>query len=255
MSTHETSNYRKAFSEEGFVVVRKFLSGPPLRKLTDALDRYYKTVVPTLPPEFAYYEDAASPNSLRQLNNPHLQDPFFLSLLGAEPWASLAEEILGEEADCCGMQVHDKPPGFPYPTPPHQDNSSMALQPPNAAAMWLAIDQSDEENGCLRYVRGSHRTGLRPHITAPVVGFCRRIEPYLATDRSDEVPIYLNPGDLVAHHPLTIHRTGINTTDRHRRAFLQLFRGNSCEYDESALAEYEAAVESNRELNRNKNLV
>ena len=254
MGNLKKANLRQLFWNDGFVVVPGFMVGEKLEDITQQLARYYEFVVPRLPPEFAYYEDAARPESLRQLNNLQLQDAYFEAAFGAEPWRSLAEALVGEAVECCGMQVHDKPPGFPYPTPPHQDNSSMHLEPPNAVAMWLAIDPADDENGCLHYVRGSHLTGLRPHITAPVVGFCRRIDPYGADDRDNEVAVHLKPGDLVVHHPLTIHRTGINQSDRRRRGFLQLFRGDSCQYNEAELSKYESEVKNNRVLNRHKNM-
>ena len=32
---------------------------------------------------------------------------------------------------------------------------------------WIALDDVDEENGCLRYINGSHRGGILPHVPIP----------------------------------------------------------------------------------------
>ncbi|CAF4371682.1 unnamed protein product, partial [Rotaria magnacalcarata] len=42
----------------------------------------------------------------------------------------------------------------------HQDGSYWPLKPMNVLTMWLAIDESNTENGCLRVVRGSHQEEL-----------------------------------------------------------------------------------------------
>ena len=40
---------------------------------------------------------------------------------------------------------------------------------PNSAAvtMWLALDDADEQNGCLVYVKGSGHKAMRPHQVHP----------------------------------------------------------------------------------------
>jgi phytanoyl-CoA hydroxylase len=34
------------------------------------------------------------------------------------------------------------------------------LDPCEALTMWLVLEKVDEENGCVRYVRGSHKHGI-----------------------------------------------------------------------------------------------
>ena len=62
-------------------------------------------------------------------------------------------------ATCQEPEWFNKPPGTDSPTPPHQDNYYFSLKPPNVLTIWLALDPVDDENGCLRYVAGSHRDG------------------------------------------------------------------------------------------------
>ena len=142
----------------------------------------------------------------------------------------------------------NKPAGTNHITPPHQDNYYFCLKPPNVVTVWLALDVVDAENGCLRYVRGSHQLGIRPHNRSNVLGFSQGISNYSDADRAAEVPILMQPGDAVVHHGNTIHRADANSSStRQRRAFAQVFKGFSCQRDEAAFANYMANVKQQHE--------
>jgi len=42
----------------------------------------------------------------------------------------------------------------------HQDGSYWPLRPVTVTTMWLAVDNSNLDNGCLRVVKGSHKNEL-----------------------------------------------------------------------------------------------
>ncbi len=230
------------FDRDGFVVVRQFLSGGELLELERELGRYIAQVVPTLADAHAFYHDRNDPGSLKQLQHMGC-DPFFEAYRRNPHWRQLAARLLGEAADAQEPEWFNKPPGCDHPTPPHQDNYYFCLDPPNVATLWLALDDVDEDNGCLRYVAGSHRCGIRPHGRTEVLGFSQGITDYGSDDRNAERAVHLRVGDLVAHHGNTIHRADPNrTVDRHRRAFAMVFRGESCRRDEAAFSRYESAL-------------
>ena len=54
----------------------------------------------------------------------------------------------------------------------------------------------DEENGCVRYLPGSHREGMRPHRRTNVLGFSQGMSNYGTEDCAREVPVCAEPGDL-----------------------------------------------------------
>ena len=222
------SQYREGFERDGFVVIPNFLPAAVLAELTDNLDRYIRDVVPTLPDADAFYQDKARPETLKQMQ--HMEcDPFFAGYRRNEHWAGMAADLLGEPANAQGPEWFNKPPGTTHQTPPHQDNYYFNLSPPRVLTAWLALDPVDQENGCLRYVRGSHLQGLRPHDQTNVLGFSQGITDYGAADESNEVIVELQRGDLAVHHGETIHRAEPNQpTDRSRRAFAMVWRGESC---------------------------
>ena len=47
--------------------------------------------------------------------------------------------------------------------PWHQDGHYWPIRPLAAITVWIAIDDSTTENGCMRYVPGSHKSGVLSH--------------------------------------------------------------------------------------------
>ena len=235
---------RPEFERDGFVVLPQFLSQDEFAELNENLARYIRTVVPTLSDADAFYQDKSRPETLKQLQRMGV-DPFFATYSNHPRWQAMAEALLGERVAGQQPEWFNKPPAVVHPTPPHQDNYYFNLKPPNVLTAWLALDHVDQQNGCLRYVAGSHELGLRTHDATAVLGFSQGITDYGPEDESREVAVELKPGDLAVHHGETIHRADRNSsTDRNRRAFAVVFRGISCRLDEEACQRY---LESSRQ--------
>jgi phytanoyl-CoA hydroxylase len=240
--------YKPDFDRDGFVIVRQFLSRDDWQKLSYQLDRYIREVVPSLPDSAAFYIDRGRPETLKQMQ--HMNgDPFFRDYTKHFAWVALARSLVGEEANADSPEWFNKPPGTNSPTPPHQDNYYFCLNPPNVLTIWLALDPVDEENGCLRYVAGSHLHGIRPHARTGVLGFSQGITDYGPDDAAREVAIHLQPGDAVVHHGNTIHRAEPNrSATRYRRGFAMVFKGVSCRRDEEAFSRYKVALEQQHKV-------
>lgn len=243
---------RESFDRDGFVVIRGFLPDDQFRELTDNLDRYIREVVPRLSDGDAFYDDRARPETLKQLARIE-QDPFFQAYTEHPLWKATGEELLGERVCFSGVEWFNKPPGTNHPTPAHQDNFYFCLTPPRVLTMWLALDNVDDENGCLRYVRGSHLAGIRPHGRTKTLGFSQGVLDYGPADAEREVPVHARPNDLLIHHGETIHLADPNRSlSRHRRSFAMVFKGESCRRDEAAFDRYQTAAKSqHREMGLN----
>lgn len=230
---------KAAYDRDGFVVIRGFLAPPQLAELQENLERYIREVVPRLPDSDAFYEDRSRPETLKQMHRLE-QDAFFAEYLQRPLWRETAAALLGEPArPPKGAEWFNKPPGTSHATPPHQDNYYFCLTPPQVLTMWLALDSVDEENGCLRYIPGSHRLGVRPHARTQTLGFSQGIADYGDADRAQEVVVCAEPGDVLIHHGHTIHRADANrSATRHRRSFGIVLQGESCARDEAAFERY-----------------
>ncbi len=234
--------YKTGYDRDGFAIVRKFLDAAEFAELASNLDRYIRDVVPTLEDKHAFYHERGKPETLKQMQ--HMgNDAFFREYRLHPRWNALASAVVGEPVDIQEPEWFNKPPGTVHPTPPHQDNYYFNLTPPNVCTIWLALDEVDEGNGCLRYVRGSHKEGFRPHGRSGVLGFSQGITNYGPEDEARAVPICLSPGDCVVHHGNLIHRAEPNLSPtRNRRAYAMVCQGGSCHRDEQGFARYEASL-------------
>ena len=239
--------YKPAYERDGFVIVRQLLSSSDFAELNRELARYIREVVPSLPDKYAFYDDKTRPETLKQLQHMDV-DPFFREYKGHPTWSALARALVGEEVESLDPEWFDKPPGTSKHTPPHQDNYYFCLKPPHVITIWMALDDADDANGCLRYVRGSHLLPIRSHSRSSVLGFSQGITDYGPADEAREERIHLQPGDVVAHHGNTIHRADANASPtRHRRAFAMVLKGVSCRRDEEAFSRYQAALQQQHE--------
>jgi hypothetical protein len=122
----------------------------------------------------------------------------------------------------------------------HQDYSYWTrTKPIEHLTCWVGLDDSTQENGCLQYIEGSHRWGLldKPELAGDMEG----IMDFLTEQQKGEfrpVPIELKQGYATFHHPLLVHGSYENSSERSRRAFvLNVFAdGVHADTDEPLLA-------------------
>lgn len=102
----------------------------------------------------------------------------------------------------------------------HQDYSYWTRTKPLAhLTCWIGLDEATKENGCIHYVPGSHRWELLP-VTG-LAGDMDAIQTVLSEEQKEAfepVAIELKPGEATFHHPLLVHGSFENRTDRPRRA-------------------------------------
>ena len=103
----------------------------------------------------------------------------------------------------------------------HQDYSYWTrTQPMQHLTCWIGLDDSTRANGCLQYVPGSHQWTLLP-ITG-LAGDMEAIQGVLTPEQWEKfqnpVAIELKAGECSFHHPLMVHGSYANHTERPRRA-------------------------------------
>lgn len=114
----------------------------------------------------------------------------------------------------------------------HQDYSYWTRTKPMAhLTCWIGLDDATRDNGCLMYVPGSHRWNLLP-ITG-LAGDMNAIRGVLNDAQWEQFqnPVYieLKAGEAAFHHPLMVHGSRENRTDRPRRAcVLNVIRDGVC---------------------------
>jgi hypothetical protein len=75
----------------------------------------------------------------------------------------LVEQLIGPDIILWGSALFAKPPGEGMEVPWHQDGHYWPIRPLAAITVWIAIDDSNSENGCMRYIPGSYKSGVLSH--------------------------------------------------------------------------------------------
>ncbi len=77
----------------------------------------------------------------------------------------LVEQVIGPDIMLWGCHVFCKPAGDGQETPWHQDGHYWPIRPLANCTVWVALDPSTSDNGCLRVIPGSHRPRqCHPHL-------------------------------------------------------------------------------------------
>jgi ectoine hydroxylase-related dioxygenase (phytanoyl-CoA dioxygenase family) len=107
-------------------------------------------------------------------------------------------------------------------TDPHQDQPYWPLEQADTVTAWIPFDGSTRETGCMGYLAGSHRVGLRKFADIfRGTGFDLESLPELRGRETTwvEVP----PGAVAFHHGLTVHRALPNRSTRTRRVHTVIY--------------------------------
>jgi len=133
-----------------------------------------------------------------------------------------ASQLLGGAVRFWHDQLFCKPARHGGVVAWHQDYSYWTRTEPMAhLTCWIALDDSTTENGCLYYVPGSHRWDLLP-VTG-LTGDMNEIHRVLNEEQRAAfrpVPVEIKRGECSFHHPLLVHGSYENRSNRHRRATL-----------------------------------
>jgi ectoine hydroxylase-related dioxygenase (phytanoyl-CoA dioxygenase family) len=143
----------------------------------------------------------------------------FHDLLWNPAFLMPAYQLLGGPVRFWHDQLFCKPPRHGGVVAWHQDYSYWTRTEPMAhLSCWIGLDDSTRENGCLHYVPGSHRWNLLP-ITG-LAGNMNAIKSVLTEEQKEQfkpIAIELNKGEASFHHPLMVHGSYGNETEKPRR--------------------------------------
>lgn len=164
---------------------------------------------------------AALPEDQRpeSLDVPHFEHPFLFKYLADSRVLDIIERFIGPDIVLWSSHFISKRSTDGLAVPWHQDGVYWddRLQPMKVITLWLAVDQSGIENGCMRVVAGSHlQRRLRyEEIRKESFLFGREV----VSDDIDEkavVNLELNEGECHFHDGFTVHASNSNTSS-HRR--------------------------------------
>lgn len=230
------------FHEDGCVIVRGVFPRERVTEILEHIEAFARERGPSLPPGRIYYE-TADKRTLKALHRPELDDSWLESLQFDPSLLSIVKEVFPEgDVLPTGTAFFAKMAGAGSETPAHQDNVFQYYQPPLALTATIALDASDENNGPLICLCGSHRLGVLPHRQSDVMGFSRTLVSVPSRSEFPEMVLTMEPGDVSLHHVNTIHYTNSNGTLRHRRQYGLGFRSSLTQRDEAGYRLYEESL-------------
>ena len=124
------------------------------------------------------------------------------------------DSLLGENAILSQDMALVNPPRIGTGKPWHQDDAYFKIVPLDAVCgLWIALDESNETNGCMHFWPGAHRNGALRHYHGS--------DCEIVPDRLNEaapVAVPLPPGGAVFFCGIAPHMTRPNSSDLPRRA-------------------------------------
>ncbi len=218
------------FRRDGFLAIPQLADAATVAKLSAVYDAMLRHEI----------DVSATDNPLgmttRQIMMPSAYHPIFRDNPARTEAREIAKALLGvdDPRPRFDMLIY-KEPGQLATTPWHQDFSYSTM--PTAATgskipadevvqFWLALDDVDEENGCMHFVPGAYRQPLLEHyIAGGDADYSQRLlairDADQALDLDKAVACPLKAGGATVHNYGTPHFTsGNRTSDRPRRAYI-----------------------------------
>ena len=127
-------------------------------------------------------------------------------------------DLIGQNVELHHTTLHAKPPETGHPFPMHQDWAFYKHADDRYVDCLVHLDDTDDQNGCIRFLDGSHKQGALEHVTQNPDG--TTCTPHLPTDDwdlEDTVPVPAKRGDVVVFSIHTIHGSRINQSNQIRR--------------------------------------
>jgi phytanoyl-CoA hydroxylase len=149
------------------------------------------------------------------------KDPFWVRLVSDDRLLDIAERFIGPDIALFASHYIAKPPYTGKAVLWHQDGAFWPLDPMNVVTLWLAVDHSTPENGCLRVIPGTHREELHAVREREGDDAVFNVESDVTVDESKAVDMVLRPGDVEVHHPGIMHGSNANASP-HRRCGLTI---------------------------------
>ena len=168
------------------------------------------------------YIEKKWPNEIEGLgrNYVHLISPVLDKVSHNSKILDAVESIIGKDILVCGTTLFIKNPDKKGFVSFHQDAKYIGLEPYNWVTGWLAVTDANEENGCMRMLKGSHKKDLKFHDQKfDENNLLTRGQTIENVPINETTPIILKAGQLSLHHPTIIHGSGLNKSKERRIGF------------------------------------
>lgn len=228
------SERAEQFISEGYLVVPGLVDADQRAAVIEELPKFAAGHYPVANLDALQGEDGEEPTAAEALERvlavhfPHWVSPVVAEMVTHPAVVEVLTGITGAHlpfwdgrVKCMQSMLFAKPPGLPGQAW-HQDERYIPTRDRSLVGAWIALDDADEDNGCLRVLPRSHRPGriypLREHGRPDEFDPAQEAHGF---DPGDEIPVPVEAGDVIFFNGYLLHRSLRNASaDRPRRALV-----------------------------------
>lgn len=212
-----TPELRQQYIDEGYFVLKNAISEPHLAILRDACDHLIGLMHEEMDRQGTDHIHISHRGRRYHIAKQYAQAPRLSEYIFSELMAEVCKATIGDTAwlfyDQYVVKAAEQGIRFSW----HQDSGYLDFNHRPYVTVWAAVDDMTEENGTA-YVLPFSECGIRSrveHIRDPDTG-----DKVGYFGKEQGLPAIVPAGSLVVFSSLTFHRSGANTTDRMRRAYV-----------------------------------
>jgi len=202
-----SSNQLKQYENDGFISPINIFSKEKAKKIRDEIELIENRIPGELEKSGRY--------------NAHLISPLLDEVTHNSKILNAVQSVIGENILVCGTTLFIKNPNEKGFVSYHQDAKYIGLEPHNWVTAWVAITDSNEENGCMRMWSGSHKDNLKEHDQKFNEGnLLTRGQTVKNVPKEKTTPLILKAGQMSLHHPTVVHGSDLNKSNDRRIGFV-----------------------------------
>lgn len=165
-----------------------------------------------------------------ELDTPHWEDPRLLDFLLSADVLDLVQPLIGPDIMLWSSHFISKEPRTGRATPWHEDSAywqGRLDRYDSIVTVWLSLDGSDRDNGCMRVIPGTHRGGFSTYVPVDDLTSATFDTQIADVDESAAVDFVLAPGEASLHDSRIIHGAQANHSPRRRTGYTMRYVATS----------------------------
>jgi len=230
VETHVTPEQVAFYRENGYLKFGRIFTSEEMKALREHVDRMI----------------AALPGGKRPeaMDRPHFTDHWLFRYLTHPRVLDIIEAFIGPDIVLWSSHFIAKPKGDGRAVPWHTDGAywGSSLEPMHVITLWLAVDESTMENGCMRVIAGSHKNQSDTIQNYESVDHSRNVfDRELRSEFIEEskiVDLELKPGECHFHDAWTVHSSAPNVSQKRRCGYTMRYMPAYVRYNPGFLGEH-----------------
>ena len=211
-----------SLAENGYVILNSVFTEEqliPVRRLTDEIISYADKGL--VDPFRRYYHGHRSDQGA--IYDLYQRHPEFQEFAKNARVLDAIEEVVGSTIFLYVNSLVFKPKGRNNVVPWHQDFISRPNEPIKYIA-WMALDDANRENGCMKVIPGSHAEGAMKWHRVKGETHHDRVDPE-HVDESKTFYCEVKAGDVLIFHNRLLHSSELSDSEKPRRAYRVAYQG------------------------------